>query len=178
MIRDNGRTRILVAGIGNIFRGDDGFGVHVARRLLERQWPQDVQVTDFGIRGYDLAYSLTSGVRGALLIDSVARGGEPGDLSVIEPDLRAVTAAGPATLDGHDTSVEAVLRYGLLCGPLPSQVLVLACQPNDVGPDSQGEAELSPEVQVAVERAAEMVPGLVAELNGATSKTQIDTRAS
>ena len=79
--------RILIAGIGNIFLGDDGFGVEVAQRLLRRQLPDGVRVVDFGIRGYDLAYALLDGYDAAILVDAAARGGEPGTLYVIEPEL-------------------------------------------------------------------------------------------
>lgn len=81
------QPRILVAGIGNIFFGDDAFGVEVARRLLERPWPEKVRVVDFGIRGFDLAYAFLDGYDKVILVDTIQRGGTPGTLYVIEPDL-------------------------------------------------------------------------------------------
>ena len=77
--------RILVAGIGNIFLGDDAFGVEVVRRLSAREWPANVRVTDFGIRGYDLAYALLDGYDTTILIDACPRGELAGTLYVIEP---------------------------------------------------------------------------------------------
>ena len=78
---------ILVAGIGNIFFGDDAFGSEVARRLADRQVPENVHVKDFGIRGLDLVYALLDGYDGVILIDATPRGGPPGTLYTIEPDL-------------------------------------------------------------------------------------------
>jgi hydrogenase maturation protease len=78
-------TRILVAGIGNIFKGDDAFGVEVAQRLRRRTLPSDVEVIDFGIRGIDLTYALLNGCSSAVLIDAAKRGGQPGTVYVIEP---------------------------------------------------------------------------------------------
>ncbi len=82
----NPPKRILIAGIGNIFFGDDAFGCEVARRLCQSQWPDNVQVRDFGIRGIDLAYALMETFDQVILIDAVPRGGAPGTLYVIEPD--------------------------------------------------------------------------------------------
>ena len=76
--------RILVAGVGNVFFGDDGFGVEVARRLLERRWPETVTIRDFGIRGLDFAYALLGGYDAAILVDTVRRGRDPGTLYVLE----------------------------------------------------------------------------------------------
>ncbi len=84
---ENSKPRILVAGIGNIFLGDDAFGVEVARRLSGRELPRGVRVTDFGIRGYDLAYALLDGYETTILIDACPRGEPAGTLYVIEPDL-------------------------------------------------------------------------------------------
>ncbi len=81
------RPNILVAGIGNIFLGDDGFGVEVIRRLSSREFPAEVRVEDFGIRGYDLAYALLDGPDVTILVDAAARGGAPGTIYVIEPDV-------------------------------------------------------------------------------------------
>src|SRR5438270_13830731 len=81
--------RILVAGIGNIFFGDDGFGVAVARRLAQRALPDGVQVVDFGIRGLDLAYALLEDYDAVILVDAMPRGGQPGTLYVVEPEARS-----------------------------------------------------------------------------------------
>ena len=91
--RRSAPPRILVAGIGNIFMGDDAFGVEVARRLSQRTLPAGVRVSDFGIRGFDLAYALQDGYETTILIDACPRGEEPGTLFVVEPDLAEISAS-------------------------------------------------------------------------------------
>src|ERR1051325_7107702 len=78
---------LLVAGIGNIFMGDDAFGCEVARRLSARTLPAGVRVVDFGIRGFDLAYAIMDGPDVTVLVDATPRGGAPGTVYTIEPDL-------------------------------------------------------------------------------------------
>ena len=85
--------RILVACIGNIFLGDDGFGVEVARRFADRPLPEGVRLVDFGIRSYDLAYAMMEDWELIILVDAVPRGGEPGTVYVIEPELPAPDAS-------------------------------------------------------------------------------------
>ena len=91
--------RVLVAGIGNIFLGDDGFGVEVADRLAGRTLPDGVQVADFGIRGVHLAYELLDGYDALVLVDAVPMGEPPGTVAIIEPELEppVATAARPTT---------------------------------------------------------------------------------
>ncbi len=98
---------ILVAGIGNIFLGDDAFGVEVARRLSSRELPENVRVTDFGIRGYDLAYALLDGYDTTILVDACPRGEPAGTLYVIEPDLSHL-GAGRATQRGRGSQHESI----------------------------------------------------------------------
>ena len=81
---------ILVAGIGNIFRGDDGFGVEVVLRLARRSLPAEVSVVDFGIRGIDLTYALMDGYDAVVMVDTMRRGEAPGTVSVIEPRPKAI----------------------------------------------------------------------------------------
>ncbi len=88
--------RLLIAGVGNIFLGDDGFGVEVASRLAAADLPDWAHVVDYGIRGMHLAYDLANGYESMILIDATARGGEPGSIYVIEPDLTAVPEEGTA----------------------------------------------------------------------------------
>src|SRR6516225_7125141 len=92
------QPRILVAGIGNIFLGDDAFGVEVARRLAARPQPDGVRVADFGIRGIDLTYALLDGYETVILVDATPRGGQPGTLYVIEPDVGGPAESGVAEL--------------------------------------------------------------------------------
>ncbi len=85
--------QLLIAGVGNIFLGDDGFGVEVANRLASVDLPEWVDVVDYGIRGMHLAYDLADGYSSAILVDATARGGAPGMIYVIEPDLQRPMAA-------------------------------------------------------------------------------------
>ena len=113
------KPRILVAGIGNIFLGDDAFGVEVARRLSARELPRNVRVTDFGIRGYDLAYALLDGYDTTILIDACPRGEPAGTLYVIEPDLENL--GGPedkqVAVEAHSMNPLNVLRLATSMGP-------------------------------------------------------------
>jgi hydrogenase maturation protease len=145
------RKRILVAGIGNIFLGDDGFGVEVANRLLNEKLPEDVAVRDFGIRGLHLAFEMLDGAYEAtLLVDAVPRGGAPGSLYLIEPDLTNLEAT-PA--DAHSMDPAAVLATVKALGGMPKRVLVVGCEPASVE-DRMG---LSPQVAGAVDEAVHFV---------------------
>lgn len=155
--------RILVAGIGNLFLGDDGFGVHAARRLAEEALPRGVDVVEFGIRGMDLAYALGDGYAAALLIDCAARGEQPGTLSVIDPDVEDISAAAP---EGHGMNPVRVLALAQRLGGLPPRTLVVACEPA-VLPDPESDEivdELSPPVVAAIERLPALVRSLVDQL--------------
>jgi hydrogenase maturation protease len=165
--------RILVAGIGNIFLGDDGFGVETARRLRETPMPPGVEVQDTGVRGVHLAYQLLDGYAALVLVDAVPGDDPPGTLRVVEP--RTDPEAEPvAVVDGHRMTPDAVL--GLL-GTLaegtgetgPGRVLVVGCVPETVE-EGMG---LSRPVAAAVPRAAllvrELVDELVAELTTGTA---------
>ena len=153
--------RILVAGVGNIFRGDDAFGVEVVRTLAARGLPNDVRVVDFGIRGHDLAYALLDGYDGAVLIDAARRGGRPGTLYLIEPDARP---ASPLTgLDSHSVCLPAVFELvRLMNGRLPPMRLI-GCEPQTLGTEQDGAMGLSEPVAAAVEPAADLVARLIDE---------------
>ena len=132
--------RVLIAGVGNIFLGDDGFGVEVARRLAAADLPDWAHVVDYGIRGLHLAYDLANGYDSAILIDATPRGGEPGTIYVIEPDLSgapagagedAALAANPM-FNAHGMQPDVV--FGML-GMLDAgsrHVLVVGCEPASV----------------------------------------------
>lgn len=157
-------TRILVAGIGNIFRGDDGFGVEVARLLARTELTRQADIFDFGIRGVDLAYALTDRYEIAILIDAAPRGEEPGTLSVVEPQIDE-TEEDPI-FDAHDldpgTALRSVARLGGTC----AKTLLVACEPMTLGGD-EGAMGLSDPVAAAVEPAARLVERLVASLREA-----------
>jgi len=155
------QPRILVAGIGNIFLGDDGFGVEVAQRLSSRAFPDSVRVRDFGIRGYDLAYALLDGYDLTILVDACPHGEEPGAVSVIEPDLGKADEAGPVALDAHTMNPVNVLRLAKSMGPLSKRILLVACEPATLGGD-EGEMGLSEPVSSAVDKAMQLVEKLIA----------------
>ena len=157
------RVRVLVAGIGNIFLGDDAFGVEVARRLAEHSLPPGVEVSDFGIRGMDLMYALGEGYDAAVFVDAVPRGEAPGTLYVIEPELEDDTV----TLDTHGMDPVKVLGLARELGPVPKRLLVVGCEPatrlsGDTAEELVG--ELSRPVAAAVERAVGLVASLVGEV--------------
>ncbi len=168
--------RVLIACIGNIFFGDDGFGVEVAQRLLHRKYPESVQVIDFGIRGMELAYTLMDNEYDALvLVDAVPRGGSPGTLYLIEPDVTNIgfaqgAQAGRVALDAHSMDPVKVLAYARSMGARPIRTLLVGCEPTA---SSAGEAYtemqmgLSEPVQAAVDEAVKMIDSLVAELRPA-----------
>ncbi|HEX4217785.1 MAG TPA: hydrogenase maturation protease [Acidimicrobiales bacterium] len=161
-----GRTpgpRVLVAGVGNIFLGDDGFGVEVAGRLDATGIPPGVRVADFGIRGVHLAYELLDGYDTVVLIDAVSRGDPPGTVSVIEHDAGATAEDGTlAAMDAHGMDPGAVLAMAGDLGATVDRVLVVGCEAADVG-DGIG---LSPAVSEAVPRAIDAIHQLLASITG------------
>jgi hydrogenase maturation protease len=163
--------KILVAGIGNIFLGDDGFGVEVARRLSERDWPAGVSVVDFGIRGYDLAFALVDGCQAAILVDALARGEAPGTLYVLEPDVEGLGELSPAGMAGHGLHPAQVLNLARLFGSLPGRILVVGCEPAtlefDLDTVEEGGMGLSEPVQAAVAGAITLVESLVTKVRAA-----------
>lgn len=164
--------RILVVGIGNIFLGDDGFGVEVARRLMSSTYPPQVQVSDFGIRGVDLAYTLLDDFDTLILIDATPRGGVPGTLYLIEPDLSGLdpekgAEAGRNALDAHSMDPVKVLAFARTLGASPCRTLLVGCEPTlFAGGEDYAEMQLglSEPVQAAVEEAVKMVNALVEQL--------------
>ncbi|PCC70434.1 hydrogenase maturation protease [Nannocystis exedens] len=148
----------LVAGIGNVFFGDDGFGVAVARRLAARPLPDDVRVVDFGIRGYDLALAMLDPYQQVVIVDAVARGGAPGTLYVLELEAARATSS----VDGHGLGPARVLELVLAwSGRLPP-VRLVGCESARVDFAADGAMRLTPAVAAAVDGAVELVEGLVA----------------
>src|SRR5439155_18140778 len=124
------RPRILVAGVGNIFLGDDAFGVEVAQRLARRALPDGVRVVDFGIRGLDLTYALLDGYAVVILVDALPRGGPPGTLYVLEVTDEPPPAedAGPL-IETHNMDPVKVLRLAAAMGARVERLLVVGCEP-------------------------------------------------
>ena len=160
------RKRVLVAGVGNIFLGDDGFGVEVVRRLTERDMPEGVEVKDFGIRGMDLAYALQEDYEVVIFVDAVPRGEEPGTVYLIEPEIEE---DGEISLDTHGMDPVKVIKLSRALGAEPTRTLVVGCEPQVVliGEDYDDMSmELSEPVQAAVGEAVKLVESLVEEIGG------------
>ena len=150
--------RVLVAGIGNIFLGDDGFGVEVVKRLREAAPAAGVDVVDFGIRGVHLAYELADGrYDAAILVDAVPRGGAPGTLYVLEPD--AVSAdVHPDVADAHNLTPAAVLAWLERIGGTSTKLTIVGCEPGSI----EEFMDMSPAVTAAVDDAVRTVRDLIA----------------
>lgn len=157
-------ARILVAGVGNIFLGDDAFGIEVARELMRRPLPDGVRVADFGIRGLDLAYALLDGYEAAVLIDAAPRGGQPGTLYVLEVEPPAQAGVVDPTAGGHNLDPVRVLRLAAAMGSPVRRVLVVGCEPGPPGDVEEMAAGLSEPVRAAVGKAASLVGSLVDDL--------------
>jgi hydrogenase maturation protease len=154
--------RVLVAGIGNVFLGDDGFGVALADRLAQRRLPAGVDVVDFGIRGMDLAYALPD-YDAAILLDATPRGERPGTLYVIEPQIDDEDDATP---DAHGMNPVKVLALTRALGGLPPRTLVVGCEPQ-TSPSIDDEeivAGLTEPVHAALDEAVSLVEELLAQL--------------
>ena len=160
--------RILIAGVGNAWLRDDGFGGEVARRLQERQMPQGVAVMDAGTGGLDLAYEVMRGYDALVILDVSRQGGEPGTLYVMEPDEDSVQAGieDGEVINPHGMDPQTVLRFVRSIGAWPGRVMVIACEPAEV--ESMGWG-LSEEVGSAVDHAVELVVQTVHELGSAVA---------
>jgi hydrogenase maturation protease len=156
------KPTILVAGIGNIFLGDDAFGVEVVRRLANLKLPESVRVADFGIRGFDLAYALQDGYETTILVDACPHGEGPGTLYVIEPDLSACDApdAPQAMVEAHAMNPVNVLRMARAMNIEVRNVLLVGCEPETLGGE-EGRMGLSATVENAVEEAVNLVEVLI-----------------
>jgi hydrogenase maturation protease len=162
----NGKTavlnpRILIAGIGNIFLGDDGFGVEVVRRLTSSMLPEAVRVVDFGIRGLDLVYALQDGYETTILVDAYPHGQPAGTVSVVELDANEATESTDSFIEPHSMHPMNVLRMARATthGPL-NRVLLVGCEPATLGGD-EGHMGLSKPVEIAVEEAVKTTESLV-----------------
>ncbi len=155
--------RILVAGIGNVFLGDDGFGVALASRLAKRALPPGVEVVDFGIRGMDLAYAMMDGYAAVILLDAAPRGDPPGTLYVIEPEIDPDEVA----LDTHGMDPVKVLALVQGLGGTPPRTLVVGCEPQTRMSGDEDEdlvVDLSEPVRLALDEAAKLVESLLTDL--------------
>jgi len=162
--------KILIAGVGNVLRGDDGFGVAVAQVIARGGIvPGEVTVFESGIAGIPLVQELMDGYDALIVVDAVERGGAPGTIYVIEPDIPAPGRIDPAALhqslaDAHYADPSRVLMLAKALGVLPPKVFIIGCQP--AGYDELG-AELSGPVRGAVAVAVERIETLIRSLGGA-----------
>jgi hydrogenase maturation protease len=153
--------RILVAGIGNVFLGDDGFGVALAGRLATRALPAGVDVVDFGIRGMDLAYAMDD-YDAVVLLDATPRGGAAGTLYVIEAEVDD----GAVAVDAHGMDPVKVLALARSLGGSPPRTLVVGCEPATrmTGDEEDIVADISEPVRMALDEAVTVVESLLEEL--------------
>lgn len=158
---ESGPKRVLVAGVGNVFLGDDGFGVEVVAQLAGSRLPNEVEVADFGIRGFDLAYALMDGYEAVVLVDAVPKGQAPGTVYVIEPDTEQLDELGAP--DGHSLDPVSVLRLVKQLGGRAPRCYLIGCEPASLGPE-EGAMGLSPAVEGSVGEAVAVVEDLVQRL--------------
>jgi hydrogenase maturation protease len=160
--------QILVAGIGNAWLRDDGFGGAVAKKLEEQELPEGVSVFDFGSGGLDLAYEVLRGYHALVLVDVSRQGGEPGTLYVMEPDEGEIAGGieDGEMINPHGMDPQTVLRFVKAVGGWPGKVVVVACEPLNVEEMGLG---LSDEVAASVDRAVAVVLEQVEELRCTSS---------
>lgn len=166
MTHDSKPPRVLIAGIGNVFFGDDGFGVEVVARLHEAVLPDWVQVADYGISGLHLAYELVGGYDTTILVDATPRGGDAGSIYLIEPGAADKTAD-PGALDAHGMQPDVVLRLLAMLDGDAGRVLVVGCEPERI----EHGMGLSPAVTGSIDEAVR----LVTELAWGAAPTELTT---
>lgn len=172
------KPRILIACVGNIFLGDDGFGVEVARRLAGRMLPPEVLVKDFGIRGLDLAYALMDRYELTILVDACQRSRTPGTVYLIEPDpIDTMTSDdNPARMAAHGMNPVNALRMVKTMGAEAGRVMIVGCEPADLGSEEEGKLGLSDTVLAAVEQAIAMIESLVSKtLQGESAEAAVQS---
>jgi hydrogenase maturation protease len=159
------KVRVLIAGIGNIFLGDDGFGVEVARRLANCELAAEVRVVDFGIRGLDLVYALQDGYETTILVDAFPHGKAPGTVSVVEPNLNDLESSSEQSgfIEPHGMNPMNVLRMARAMQAPLEHILLIGCEPAYLGGDD-GHMGLSEPVEAAVNEAVKKVQSLVARI--------------
>lgn len=157
------KKRVMIAGVGNMFMKDDGFGGAVIKTMLHKEFPEGVEVKDFGTGGLKLAYDLMKGYDGLILLDASQRGEKPGTLYIIEPNEKEISPdlqqGGP--IDPHGADPVTVLRFVKSVGSWPGKVFIVACEPENVEDYAIG---LSAPVSASIDKAVEMVEGLINEI--------------
>jgi hydrogenase maturation protease len=168
---------ILIAGIGNIFFGDDAFGCEVVAALLKRSLPPEVRVIDFGIRSYDLAYAIMDRPDVTILVDATPQEQSPGTIFLIEPDLNSLDNENGEVLNAHSMNPIRVLQMVRSMGGKPGRLYLVGCEPAVLEPE-EGAMGLSEVVQAAVPKALEMIESLVRDLLAEKTDTERTVRAA
>jgi hydrogenase maturation protease len=151
-------ARTLIAGIGNIFLGDDAFGVEVVWRLAARRLRPGIRVVDFGIRGIDLTYALLDDYKLVILVDAVQRGGKPGTIYIIEPLLENAGA-----MQTHEMAPAKALAAAKAMGAALANVIIVGCEPHSFGSEEEPQMGLSRAVEAAVEEAVALIEDMAAK---------------
>jgi hydrogenase maturation protease len=168
-------SKILVAGIGNIFLGDDAFGSEVARRLMSEKLPPEVRVIDFGIRTYDLAYAIMDGYDVTILIDITAQGRTPGTVYLIEPDLNQLDQLDANLADAHSMNPARVLQMLRRFGSSPGKLYLIGCEPAILEVED-GQIGMSETVEKSIPQAIEWIKTLLDDLlKGNPKKKEVET---
>jgi hydrogenase maturation protease len=164
IIDAHARPRVLIAGVGNVFLGDDAFGVIVAQRLGDRLLPATIRVIDFGIRGVDLAFALLEPYDAVILIDAMPRGGAPGTLYVLEPHVDASAEPVDATIEMHTMDPVKVMRLAAFMGAPLQHVFVIGCEPSPATESEDFRDGLSEPVLAAVNDALDLTVQLATQV--------------
>jgi hydrogenase maturation protease len=163
-VKASARDRTLVACIGNIFLGDDGFGCEVARELGKMELPGEVKVVDYGIRGLDLAYALLERCGAVIFVDAVTRGGRPGTIYLLQCVDTSSDIRKPTALDPHSMEPANLLAMARSLGEVTSEIYIVGCEPTDFGDELVGRMGLSDAVMTAVPEAARAVVDLITRI--------------
>lgn len=159
----NKKKRVMIAGVGNMFMKDDGFGGAVIKKMANKTFPEGVEIKDFGTGGLKLAYDLMKGYDGLILLDASQRGEEPGTLYVIEPEENSIESnledGGP--IDPHGSDPATILRFVKGIGAWPGKVLIVACEPATA---DDFEIGLSEPVNEAVDKAVDLIDELLKDI--------------
>lgn len=162
--------KILVAGVGNIFLGDDAFGVEMIQRLRATPLPAEVTLTDFGIRSFDLAYAMADGYDVIVLLDAISRGESPGTVSLVEPEVKSFGDAGQP-VDAHSTNLQYALQMASSLGGQLGSLFLIGCEPAVLETDD-GRIGLSEQVEAAIPNAIQMLLTLLHELLNANQNAE------
>jgi hydrogenase maturation protease len=169
--------RILIAGIGNIFLGDDAFGCEVARQLSTRKLAPEVDVKDFGIKSYDLAYALADRYDAILLVDATPRGDAPGTTYLIEIEPREIAEMDAQSPDAHTMNPVNALKMAQAVGPVKAKIYLVGCEPAKLEAED-GQIGLSEPVQRAIPQAIELIKAVLKEqLAGSMERKKVEVIA-